>query len=266
MATQAQAQPRPYTSSPAPGSQQKRLSLAGARRSYFTSSVGTKLLVGSTGLLLFLYLLLHIAGNLIIFFGPATFNNYSHFLISNPLLIPIEIGLLAIFLLHVYKTATNYLANRRARPVRYYKTTRRFFGWGWAGFTSRKSLASTTMIFSGLIILAFVLIHVTQFKYGPEYVVEKATAAPGTNEGVRDLYRLEVENFSNLLNVVFYMFAVVVVGTHLWHGFSSAFNSLGADHPRYTPWVLRIGRVIAVLLAGGFLVIPLWVYLYGVRP
>jgi succinate dehydrogenase / fumarate reductase cytochrome b subunit len=260
VATQAQA--KPYSSSPTASSQQKSLSFGGAKRSYFTSAVGTKVLVGATGLLLFLYLILHIAGNLLVFFGPATFNTYSHMLISNPLVVPVEIGLVAVFILHVYKAVTNYVANRRARPVRYYQPTKRFFGWGWARHTSRKSLASTTMIFSGLVVLVFVVIHVMQFKYGPEYVVAQAT--PGEAGAVRDLYRLEVENFSNVANVVFYMFAVAVVGSHLWHGISSAFNSLGADHPRYTPWVLRIGRVVAVLIAGGFLVIPLWVYFFGV--
>src|SRR3954465_1565515 len=101
----------------------------------FTSSVGTKLLIGLTGLGLFAYMLLHLAGNVLIFAGPATFNSYSHALISNPLLLPVELGLLLIFLLHVYKAVTNYFANSSARPVSYGKKER-------AHHTSRKSLAS----------------------------------------------------------------------------------------------------------------------------
>src|SRR3982751_5576058 len=85
----------------------------------FSSSVGTKLLIGLTGLGLFVYMLLHLVGNVLIFAGPETFNAYSHTLISNPLLLPVEIGLLAIFLLHVYKAITNYVANNAARPIRY---------------------------------------------------------------------------------------------------------------------------------------------------
>ena len=241
--------------------QPKRLTLAGARRSYIASSVGTKVLVGLTGLFLFLYLLLHVAGNLLVFFGPETFNGYSHFLISNPLLGPVEIGLAAIFLIHIYKTVTNWLANRRARPVNYYKAPQRIFGWGWAGHNSRKTIASSTMIFTGLFILAFVGLHVYQMRLTPEYMT---TDAAGVE--IRNLYRTEWDVFSNVLNVIFYEIAVIVVGTHLWHGFSSAFNSLGADHPRYTPWVLGAGRVFAVLIGGGFLTIPIWVYLFGVRP
>ena len=117
------------------------------------------------------------------------------------------------------------------------------------------------MIVSGLVILVFVAIHLAQFKYGPEYVV--AEAAPGGE--LRDLYRLEMEVFGNVLNVAFYGFCMVVVGFHLWHGFSSAFQSLGADHPRYTPLVLRTGKVVALAIAGGFLTIPLWAYLLGSR-
>jgi succinate dehydrogenase / fumarate reductase cytochrome b subunit len=224
--------------------------------SYFSSSVGTKVLMAVTGILLAVYLVLHLLGNLLIYFGPATFNSYGHFLVANPLIVPVEIGLLAIFLIHVYKAIVNWWMNRKARPVPYYHSTRRLFGYGWAGKPSRKSLASVSMILSGPIILLFVIVHVSQFKYGPEYVT---TAASGT-PGIRDLYRLEIQNFSNAFIVGFYVFCLVVIGFHLWHGISSALNSLGMDHPRYTPTLLRISRIVAVVLAAGFLTIPLWVY------
>ena len=128
----------------------------------FSSSVGTKLLIGLTGLALFAYLILHLAGNALIFAGPETFNEYSHTLISNPLILPIEIGLAAIFLLHVYKAIVNMTGNRAARPLRYEKTQ-------YAGHTSRKSVASSTMIWSGLVVLLFVIVHVKQFKFGTFY-------------------------------------------------------------------------------------------------
>ena len=80
-------------------------------------SVATKALIGVTGLLLVAYLLLHLAGNLLVFAGQDTFNEYSHMLISNPLTVPIEIALLLVFLLHVYKTVGNWLKNRPARPI-----------------------------------------------------------------------------------------------------------------------------------------------------
>src|SRR5438128_897156 len=133
-------------------------------RRVFSSSVGTKLLIGLTGLLLFAYLLLHLAGNLLVFAGAGTFNGYAHALISNPLVVPAEIGLAAIFVLHIYKAVTMWLRNRTARPVAYAQKS-------WAGHTSRKSLASTTMIWSGLVILLFVGVHLQQFKFGAWYEV-----------------------------------------------------------------------------------------------
>jgi succinate dehydrogenase cytochrome b subunit len=213
-----------------------------------SSSVATKLLIGTTGLALFLYLILHIGGNLMVFLGADTFNRYSHTLLSNPLIVPIEVGLLLIFLLHVYKAVTMYLANQRARPTGYAMKKP-------AGPPSRKTLASSTMIVSGLWLLLFIIIHVRTFKFGTEY--ERA--------GVRDLYRLEVENFSNPLAVAFYILSMLVVGSHLWHGVSSAFQSLGVNHQRWTPRVLAGGKVMAVLIAGGFIVIALWVHFLGAR-
>jgi succinate dehydrogenase cytochrome b subunit len=216
--------------------------------STFTSSVGTKILIGVTGVLLFTYLLIHIAGNLLVFFGPDVFNNYAYVLeVQNPLLLPIEIGLLLLFLLHIYKTIRMYIGNQAARPARYAKKK-------WSGKPSRKSIASSTMIFTGLWLVAFLLIHVKAFRFSPEY---EWVGGPGG----RDLYRQEMENLSNPLVVAFYVLSMIVVGSHLWHGFSSAFQSLGVDHPKVTPVLLTAGKVFAVAVAGGFIVIAVWVYL-----
>ncbi len=216
----------------------------------FSSSVGTKLLIGITGLALFLYLVLHIGGNLMVFLGRDVFNQYSHMLLSNPLIPVIEIGLVLIFLLHVYKTITMFLGNRKARPIPYEQKK-------YAGAPSRKTLASSTMILSGLWLLVFVIIHVSTFKYGTEY------EAPGT--GIRDLYRLELENFSNPLTVGFYVLSMLVVGSHLRHGVASAFQSLGATHPRWTPRLLVAGKVAAAVIAGLFMAIAVWAYATGAR-
>jgi succinate dehydrogenase / fumarate reductase, cytochrome b subunit len=214
---------------------------------YLSSSVGTKLLIGLTGLLLFAYLILHLVGNALIFAGADLFNEYSHRLISNPLLIPIEIGLLLVFLLHIYKTVRMLIANNAARPVRYQKKA-------YAGHTSRKSFASSTMIASGLIVLVFVLIHVKQFKYGAYY--QTVSASP-----IRDLYRTEIEVFQNPLWVAFYVFSTIVVGLHLRHGIASGFQSIGADHPLYTRRLTTIGIVMAIIIGGGLGLIPIVIYL-----
>src|SRR6266576_2931504 len=127
-----------------------------------SSLLTTKLIVGGTGLLLFLYLILHIAGNLLVFLGQDAFNRYSYALISNPLVVPVEIGLLIVLLIHLFKAIGMTLQNRAARPAPY--AVKKM-----AGGASQKSLASSTMIVTGLALLIFIPIHVAMFKYGPEY-------------------------------------------------------------------------------------------------
>lgn len=215
-------------------------------RRLFSSSVGTKLLMGLTGLALFVYMVLHLAGNALIFAGQDIFNEYSHALISNPLIIPIEIGLLAIFLIHIYKAIRMWMGNQAARPVGYAKKEL-------AGHTSRKSLSSSTMIWSGLFIMVFVVIHVKQFKFGSWYQTVSETP-------IRDLYRTELEVFQNPLWVAVYVIATLLVGLHLRHGFASGFQSLGLDHPLYSRKLTALGIVFALLIGLGLAIIPIWVH------
>jgi len=215
-------------------------------RRMFSSSIGTKVLIGTTGLLLFLYLLLHLAGNLLVFAGQETFNEYAHTLISNPLVVPAEIGLLAVFVVHIYKAVRMWLRNQAARPVGYEQKR-------WAGHTSRKTLSSATMIWTGLLILVFVGVHLQQFKFGPWYEIG--------DPPVRDLYRTEADVFTSPIWVGVYVLCMILVGLHLRHGISSAFQSLGADHPVYTKRLVTGGTIVAVLIAAGFAIIPIWIYL-----
>jgi succinate dehydrogenase / fumarate reductase cytochrome b subunit len=212
----------------------------------FSSSVGTKILIGATGFLLFLYLLIHIAGNVLVFFGRDVFNQYAYAMEErNPILPLIEILLLLVILIHIYKTVTMFLANQSTRPVAYVQKK-------YAGRPSRKSLASSTMIASGLWLLVFLVIHVKAFRFDPVH--------PLTGGG-RDLYRQEFENLSNPFVVAFYILSMIIVGSHLWHGISSALQSLGADHPKWTPRFLLAGKIFAVAIAAGFIAIAAWVYL-----
>ena len=220
---------------------------------------GTKLIVATTGLLLLLYLFIHLAGNLLILLGPTTFNAYSDLLIKNPLIVPIEIGLAITFLLHISRAVANWRGNAQARPTSYYQASRRIFGYGWAGGSSRKSASSTWMIGSGLFTLLFVVVHVQQFRFGAEHVIVVA------GRQMNDLYRVEMEVFSNPLVVLAYVFAIIVVATHLWHGISSAFQSLGIDHPRLTVIILRGGRIISYVIAIGFIFVPIWALVTGGR-
>lgn len=211
-----------------------------------SSSIGSKFILAATGLLMFGFLVGHLAGNLLLFVGDDTYNHYSHKLITNPLLVPIELFLVAVLLLHVFKAVTMTRRNRRARPVAYVEKHA-------AGPPSRKTMASSTMIYSGLVLLIFVVLHLKTFKYGHYYAASEA--------GMRDLARLTREVFANPLYVVFYVLAMVILGWHLRHGVASAFQSLGVDHPALTPQIVRMGKLAAAVIAGGFALIPIVLFL-----
>ncbi len=214
---------------------------------FLSSSIGTKVIIAVSGLALFGYLILHLVGNLFVFLGPEALNGWGHTLISNPLVIPAEIGLALIFLIHVYKTAVMWWDNRQARPKGY--TEKR-----WANHTSRKNVGSATMIYTGAIVFAFVVVHVAAFKYGVFY------EPPEFEPGVRDLYQLVVGTFLNPAWAAFYILVMALIGLHLRHGIASAFQSLGIDGPRFTPAVTWLGVLLAILIGGGFAFIPIWVY------
>jgi succinate dehydrogenase cytochrome b subunit len=217
-----------------------------------TSSIGRKVLMAVTGLLLIGFLILHLGGNLLIFVGPETYNRYSHTLLSPPLLYLvylIEFLLLLLFVAHFVSGILVFLHNRAARPEKY-----RTKVWQ-VGYTSHKSVSSLTMIVSGLVLLVFVPIHLREFKFGADY--------PSAIPGVRDLYRLVVEIFQQPTWAAWYAFAMTIVGFHLWHGFGSAFESLGLSYR--TP-VRRFGQLLAVIIAGGFFLIPVIIYLTRGKP
>ncbi len=212
-----------------------------------SSSIGSKILIALTGLALALFLVSHLAGNLLFLAGPDAFNRYGHTLTANPLIYVAELGLVAVFVLHVGKALAGYLANRAARPVPYAKKK-------WAktkNRASRKSVASATMIVTGTIVALFVVTHLITFKFGPVYL---------TPDGIRDIYRLQVEVFSQPLYVVFYLAAMAIIFSHLWHGLSSAAQSLGVAHTTWTPRVLMAGRLVSAVIAGGFIVIPIFTF------
>lgn len=194
------------------------------------SSVGKKLGMALTGIGLYGFLAGHLAGNLLLFKGDdgAAFNAYSDFLTSHPLLIPIELILLGIFVAHIAFAISVSRDNRRARPVGYHKTKS----------SGGRNLASYTMIYSGLLILVFVAIHLKTFKY--------------TDPGEGTLYDLVVDTLQQPLYAVWYVACMVILGFHLWHAFQSALQTLGLNGPK----LRSTGGLISVAIAGGFCAIP----------
>jgi succinate dehydrogenase / fumarate reductase cytochrome b subunit len=218
----------------------------------FSSSIGSKFLIALTGLFLLIFLVAHLAGNLLFIAGPDAFNEYSHSLVSNPLVYVAELGLLAIFGLHIIKAIGLVAGSYAARPQRYAKRT-------WAktkNDRSRKSVSSSTMILTGTVMLLFVVTHLATFKFGPYY------ESPG---GIRDIYRLQLAVFSNPGYVAFYIVAMGVIVFHLWHGVSSALQSFGVNSPTWSPRLQLIGRAVAVLLGLGFAALPIYTFILGAR-
>jgi succinate dehydrogenase / fumarate reductase cytochrome b subunit len=209
-----------------------------------TSSIGRKLLMAATGLLLIGFLVIHLTGNLLIFVGADAFNEYSHALVSNHFIYLAEFGLLVLFVLHLVSGVAVTRANRAARPQGYAAKRK-------AGHTSNKSLASTTMILSGLVVLVFVPLHLVTFKFGAWY--EDA-------HGIRDLHRLVVEVFRDPVHVAWYVVAMAVIGFHLWHGFASGIETLGVASRRP---LRHLSWLLAVAIAGGFALIPIILFLAG---
>jgi len=213
---------------------------------FLSSSVGRKILMAVAGLLLIGFLVMHMSANLLALVGAEPYNAYSHKLVSNPLIYVAELALLLLFVVHWVTGVLVWWHNRSARPHGYVATAR-------AGHTSHKSLASTTMIWTGLVVLLFVPIHIAKFKFGPYYQF-------AGHQGVRDLHRLVVEVFQNPLWVASYVIVMVLVGFHLWHGFGSAFESGGIS---YRTSLRRAGQVLAVIIAGGFALVPVVIFLTG---
>ncbi len=214
----------------------------------FSSSIGSKFLIAFTGLALLVFLIGHLAGNLLFMAGPDAFNEYSHRLVSNPLVYVAELGLIAVFVLHIFKTVGMLAGSYSARPHGYAKKK-------WAkskNDRSRKTVSSSTMILTGTITLLFVVTHLATFKFGTYYE---------TPEGIRDLYRLQLAVFSSPGYVTFYLVAMGVIVFHLWHGVSSAVQSFGIDSPTWTPRVKWLGRGLAVLLGLGFASLPIYTFI-----
>ena len=155
------------------------------------------------------------------------------------------------FLVHfIYGIFVQWI-NWRARPIGYKMVTN-------AKGASRKSIGSTTMIYTGIIIITFLVLHLRDLKYGEIIMYTNANG-----DVIRDLYVLTIQFFTNLWNVLLYVAVMILIGFHLSHGVWSAFQSLGANAPRFIHFMQIVGYLYAVVIAGGFIFIPVFIYLTG---
>lgn len=209
------------------------------------SSIGKKILMALTGILLILFLLVHLIGNFQLFAGDGgeAFNNYSATLRSLPFVTVIEAALGLLFLVHAINGIYLWYKNKQARPVAY-KIKKPSKG---------ASTASRTMALTGSIVFIFLVVHLRTFWYA--HVIE-------THNGT--LFDLVVESFRSPVYSGFYILAMAILGFHLNHGFQSAFQTFGWNHSKYFPFIQKLGTIYAVIMAVGFASMPVYfLFFYG---
>jgi succinate dehydrogenase / fumarate reductase cytochrome b subunit len=204
---------------------------------FWRSLVGKKVIMAVTGVILLLYIIGHLLGNLQIFEGPERLNAYAAFLKSTgELLWAVRIVLLVSLVLHVIASVQVSLASKRSRP---------------AGYAEKKSIetsyAARTMIWSGPLIFLYVVYHLAMFTF--------LVTGPGYSP--TDVYRNEVQAFQVPAISAFYVVAIVFLGMHLYHGAWSMLHTLGASNPRYRFLRRTIAPVVAIAITAGYIAIPI---------
>lgn len=216
-----------------------------------SSSIGQKFVMGITGLLLCSFLVVHLAGNLLVYVGAEEYNSYAKELHSMMLLPVAETGLFLLLFIHIALAFKLTRDNQRARHISYLETQTKI--------QEKPSLFSSTpmgetsswMFISGSIILGFLVIHMIDMKLHANPTVDYTGATP---------YDIIVQVLGSSLSAPFYIVGTIVLGFHLSHGFWSAFQSLGLNHPKYMPWIKKLAIVFAFVIAAGFVSLPIWGY------
>lgn len=216
------------------------------------SSIGAKWVMAISGLALFLFLIAHLAGNVLVFSGQDAFNAYAAGLRELPygLLWVGRIGLVVLFVAHILTGIKLARANRAARPVAYA-----------AKNTVQASRASRSMIYTGMLVLIFLLYHLAHFTWRiVQNTGEKVDAL-----GRVDAYSMVIEGFRQPFIAITYVIAMLILGVHLSHGIASSFQTFGFNHPKYFRFVRNISPVIGWVLALSFISIPvaIWLNLVG---
>ena len=210
-------------------------------------TLARKILVGVSGIFLLLFIIGHMLGNTTIFFGPSSLNSYAHHIHSlGPALWMERLIMLVLAVIHIYFGITLTLENRQSGSSAYVRRT-----------YQRSTIFSRTMIYSGLIILAFLLYHLFHFTFRlthPEisHLVDSA--------GRHDVYTMVVGSLQGFLVVLIYVIGLAALFMHLSHGIQSLFQTMGWNTDRTLPSITRGGWIAAVLIGLGFLAVPLAIF------
>jgi succinate dehydrogenase / fumarate reductase cytochrome b subunit len=218
----------------------------------FGSSIGRKLLMSLTGLFLILFLTIHLLGNLAIFSndGGLAFNEYAAFMSHNVIIKVVSYALYISILAHAVIALWLWISNKLARPK----------GYAVSNANDNSTWVSRSMMLLGSIVLIYIVIHLKDFwwhyKMGGNYQFQIDA------NGNRDLFALILEQFQSPVTLGIYLVGLLGLSLHLWHGFQSAFQTLGIEHQRYTPAIKFLGKVFSVIVPIGFAAMPVYIYFF----
>jgi succinate dehydrogenase / fumarate reductase cytochrome b subunit len=229
-----------------------------AKSGLLSSSLAKKYAMAATGLFLCLFLVGHLVGNLQLFIsgeaGREAFNVYAHFMVSNPAVKLLSYLTYLSILFHAVDGFVLTKLNRKARPVSYAVEKP----------SENSSWMSRNMMVLGTIMLVFIVVHMQNFWWQMHFGAMPIQVVDGVE--LHDLYTVVYAFFNPaesmaLLSLALYVAAMFAVGFHLWHGFSSSFQSLGLRHAKYTPVIRFFGRAFAVVVPGLFAAVVVYIYL-----
>jgi succinate dehydrogenase / fumarate reductase cytochrome b subunit len=210
----------------------------------FNYSIGRKIIMALTGLFLVFFLIEHVFGNLLLFAndGGAAFNEYSHDMSHNTIIRIVEYLLFAGIIFHFVDGFILWSKNRSARPIRYQMSKPH----------EKTKWTSRNMIWSGSVILIFLVIHLKSF-FVPYRITDGMDG--------KTLFEITRDAFANPYYSAFYVFAMILLGLHLNHGFSSAFQTLGLRHPNFYSGIKILGVILSLVISLGFASMPIYFYL-----
>lgn len=215
-----------------------------------SSTLGRKLFMALTGLFLILFLVVHLIGNLQLLKsdGGQAFNVYAKFMTSNPIIMTISYVNYACILIHVIWAIILTRRNREARGPERYAVSKNSSPW-----TSRN------MGILGTLIFIFLIIHLRGFWAQMHWGGIPTKTYDG--EEVKDLYAVVDLAYSSVAYVAVYVVSMAILAFHLWHGFASAFQTLGLNHLKYNPVIRFVGQTFAIIVPALFALIPIWMFL-----
>lgn len=222
-----------------------------------STSIGQKIVMAITGLALCGFLVVHLGGNLLLYVGAEKYNHYAHALHAQEVLLLVaEIGLLVTFLLHIWLALKTSSENNAARPTDYAMRQSKMD----AGPLAQPP--SAIMLGTGVVVLAFLLVHLSDFRLF-DYFREKGIRhnSPVVNP---DSFTRALTILRDPISWVVYIVGSLALGYHVLHGVESAFQTLGLNHPKYTPLIKFLSVVFALIVALGFASFPIWALAFNV--